>query len=53
MSFDYLTLSALSAVPVSTTESVVFDLHARWQSLYYSPVLTGAVAKEIDEEGTL
>jgi len=53
MSFDYLTLSALSAKPVAATDAVIQDLHIRWQNLYNSPFLTAVVATEVEEEGSL
>jgi hypothetical protein len=48
--FDYLTISALQSVPSNANKVVAEDLHARWQTIYYDPLLVNAVATEVSSE---
>ncbi len=44
--FDYLTTSALLSVPSPGNETVIPELHTRWQAIYNDPLLVSAVAGE-------
>jgi len=46
VSFDYLTISALSSVPNNDNEAIVQELHSRWQAIYNNSLLVSAVATE-------
>jgi hypothetical protein len=46
MSFDYLTISALSSVTSYGDGAIAQELHACWQAIYNDPLLVAAVAAE-------
>jgi hypothetical protein len=46
VSFDYLTISALSSVPSQDNAAVAQELHARWEAIYNDSLLVSAVATE-------
>jgi hypothetical protein len=51
MSFDNLTMSALSAIPNHENGPVILDLRTRWRQIYNDPLLVSAVAsKATDSE---
>jgi len=46
MCYDYLTISALNSVPNPKQNAIIKDLHARWQEIFYDPLLVSTVAQE-------
>jgi len=46
VSFDYLTISAISSVPREANAKICKELHERWQTIYNDPLLVSSVAAE-------